>query len=321
MILFLLCRAGNHTVRDSYLYEFPGITGRVHVLNYEGVLRQRILPYGCYVFTDMDRAPPDMLTGIRAFHDFLGTLGSAVRCINHPTHSLQRFALLRTLFEHGINDFDAYRVDESRRPERYPVFLRREDVHDGPLGDPIGDPSALEDEIGNLLRQGHPREHLLAVEYCDVRDRQGVIRKYGAFFVDGTVVPRHVVISTHWVAKYTDPEAVASQISRETQLREEAQYVADNPHAEQITEIFRLARIDYGRIDYSFKDGAIRVWEINTNPVIAERRNIDGSPRHRQVLEPGVRNLAAAILKLDTGLPRGRFEISPTIVERLAAVG
>jgi hypothetical protein len=321
MILFLLCRAGNHTVRDSYLYEFPGIAGRVHVLNYEGVLRQRILPYGCYVFTDMDRAPPGMLMGIRAFYDFLGTLGSAVRCINHPTHSLQRLALLRTLFEHGVNDFDAYRVDESRRPERYPAFLRREDGHDGPLSDPIGDPSALEDEIEKLLRQGHPRERLLAVEYCDVRDRRGVIRKYGAFFVNRTVVPRHVVISTHWVAKYTDPESVASQVSREAQLHEEAQYVADNPHAEQIAEIFRLARIDYGRIDYSFKDGAIRVWEINTNPVIAERRNIDGSPRHRQVLEPGVRKLAGAILKLDTGLPRGRFEISPTIVERLAAAG
>jgi hypothetical protein len=321
MILFLLCRAGNHTVRDSYLYEFPGIAGRVHVLNYEGVLRQRILPYGCYVFTDMDRAPPGMLMGIRAFYDFLGTLGSAVRCVNHPTHSLQRLALLRTLFEHGVNDFDAYRVDESRRPERYPAFLRREDGHDGPLSDPIGDPSALEDEIEKLLRQGHPRERLLAVEYCDVRDRRGVIRKYGAFFVNGTVVPRHVVISTHWVAKYTDPESVASQVSREAQLHEEAQYVADNPHAEQIAEIFRLARIDYGRIDYSFKDGAIRVWEINTNPVIAERRNIDGSPRNRQVLEPGVRKLAGAILKLDTGLPRGRFEISPTIVERLAAAG
>ena len=29
MILFLVCRAGNHTVRDSYLYDFPGVEERV----------------------------------------------------------------------------------------------------------------------------------------------------------------------------------------------------------------------------------------------------------------------------------------------------
>ncbi|MEX1110156.1 MAG: hypothetical protein WEC00_14695, partial [Dongiaceae bacterium] len=104
MILFLLCRAGNHTIRDSYLYDFPGIAGRVYVVNYEGVMQQRMMPYGCYVFTDVDRATPDALPGIQAFYDFLGTQGPKVRRVNHPTQSLQRYALLRTLFEQGIND-------------------------------------------------------------------------------------------------------------------------------------------------------------------------------------------------------------------------
>ncbi|MEX0809973.1 MAG: hypothetical protein WD044_14705 [Dongiaceae bacterium] len=320
MILFLLCRAGNHTIRDSYLYDFPGIAGRVYVVNYEGVMRQRKMPYACYVFTDMDRAAPEALPGIRAFHDFVGTFGPKVRCINHPAQSLQRYALLRALFEQGINEFDAYRMSEDRRPARYPVFLRREDNHDGPLSAPLGDRAALEQAVERLERRGQPRDRLLAIELCDVRDGDGLIRKYGAFYVNGVVVPRHVVISTDWVAKFTDFAAVAPHLSLDDQLREEVRYVEENPHEEQIAEAFRIARIDYGRIDYSMKNGAIQVWEINTNPVIAEARNVDGSPRHRQVLEPGVRRLADAILRLDAGLPRGRFAVDPTIQERLAAI-
>jgi hypothetical protein len=68
------------------------------------------------------------------------------------------------------------------------------------------------------------------------------------------------------------------------------------------------------------KDGRIRVWEINTNPAIADRRSLDGGPRHRLVQEPGLRRLAEAILALDEGLTMaGRFDVDPTIGERLAA--
>ena len=105
----------------------------------------------------------------------------------------------------------------------------------------------------------------------------------------------------------------------EAQIRAEARYVAENPHADEIRKIFEIARIDYGRIDYSLKNGQIRVWEINTNPVIAAPKNLDGGLRHRTAIEPGVRGLANAILRLDEGLPRGRFPIDPPIVERLAA--
>ncbi|MDZ4735397.1 MAG: hypothetical protein SGJ07_03530 [Rhodospirillaceae bacterium] len=321
MILFLLCRAGNHTIRDSYLYDFPGIAGRVYVVNYEGVMQQRMMPYGCYVFTDVDRATPELRAGIEAFYDFLGTQGPKVRRINHPTQSLQRYALLRTLFQRGINDFDVYHMSEDRRPKRYPVFLRREDTHDGPLGKALDNRDALENALAKQLKRGEPIDRLLAVEICDVRDGDGLVRKYGAFYVNGTVIPRHVVISTDWVAKFTDFAAVEPYLTLNQQLLEEARYVEENPHAEQIAETFRIARIDYGRIDYSLKDGAIRVWEINTNPVIAEARNIDGSQRHRLVLEPGVRRLAQAIAQLDAGLPRGRFAVDPTIMERLAATG
>ncbi len=49
---------------------------------------------------------------------------------------------------------------------------------------------------------------------------------------------------------------------------EERDYVFSNPHEARLAEIFQAARIDYGRIDYSLKDGRVQTWEINLNPTI-----------------------------------------------------
>lgn len=322
MIFFLLCRAGNHTIRDSYLYEFPGVRERVHVFNYEGVLRQRVFPYGCYVFTDFDRVTPAQMRGVQAFYDHLGTLGPGVRRINHPARSLQRYDLLRTLFDRGINDFDVCRVTEGREPARYPVFLRRENDHLGALSHLLADPHQLRVALAKLERRGIPRDELLVVEYCDVRDEHGIYRKYGAFCVDGVVVPRHIFFSTDWLAKHTDFEAMEAKVPKAEQIREETRYLEENPHAGQIRAVFKAANIDYGRIDYGLKDGALRVWEINTNPTIAQRQALDGGVRHRAITEPGVRRLAEAILRLDEGLTMaGRFTVDPPIAERLRQTG
>jgi hypothetical protein len=51
-------------------------------------------------------------------------------------------------------------------------------------------------------------------------------------------------------------------------LDEEFAYLEANPHERQLRAIFAAARIDYGRIDYGVENGAVRVWEINTNPMI-----------------------------------------------------
>ncbi len=42
-------------------------------------------------------------------------------------------------------------------------------------------------------------------------------------------------------------------------------YFKINPHEPELREIFRLAKIQYGRVDYSILNGTIQVWEINTN--------------------------------------------------------
>jgi hypothetical protein len=300
MIYFLLCRTGDHTIRNSYLYTFPGVPERVRVVTYDQALRQPLLPIGCYVFTDLERVRPVQMPAVRGLYENLRTLEPAVRLLNDPSRAMMRYPLLRTLRERGINDFDIYRVSEERRPERYPVFLRREDDHDGPISPLIPDRPALDAAIDRAIGMGHPRERLLITEYCDVRDGTGLVRKFGAACVAGVVVPRHMVFSPNWVIKGPDLENSASLVPVDEQIRQEADYIASNPHADQVRRVFEIAGIDYGRIDYGIKDGAIRVWEINTNPVISAPRNLDGGLRHRTVVEPGVRKLAEAILALDT---------------------
>jgi hypothetical protein len=54
--------------------------------------------------------------------------------------------------------------------------------------------------------------------------------------------------------------------------------VADNPsyigipHREELRQIFDLAGITYGRIDYGLRAEKIQVWEINLNPTLIQGR-------------------------------------------------
>ena len=67
--------------------------------------------------------------------------------------------------------------------------------------------------------------------------------------------------STDWQVKEADLRAPEL-------LREELAFVEANPDEVRLREVFELAHVDYGRIDYSRLDGELQVWEINTNPTI-----------------------------------------------------
>jgi hypothetical protein len=49
---------------------------------------------------------------------------------------------------------------------------------------------------------------------------------------------------------------------------EEERFVREFPHRARLGEVFELAGIDYGRVDYALRGERIQVWEINTNPVV-----------------------------------------------------
>jgi hypothetical protein len=154
------------------------------------------------------------------------------------------------------------------------------------------------------------RRELLVTEFCDTADSNGVYRKYSAFALAGRIVPRHVFFGSQWMLK------AAEMLTPET-IEEEHRYIARNPHAVELREIFSLARIDYGRIDYSVCNGQIQVWEINTNPMITHRS--DGRVASRiRVQDEFSRRLTAVFRELEQMLVARQYADQPGAQRRAA---
>jgi hypothetical protein len=100
--------------------------------------------------------------------------------------------------------------------------------------------------------------------------------------------------SRDWTIKSRDPDETASAL-----LDEELEYVKSNPHADVLRDVFRRARIEYGRMDYALLDGRVQVWEINSNPMITSRGGMD--PVRGTVREYFGNTFEAAFRALDTG--------------------
>jgi hypothetical protein len=176
---------------------------------------------------------------------------------------MKRYELLRELFERGINRFNVYRLTEFRRPKRFPVFIRDENEHGLIYSKLLNSPQRLDAEIKRILESGQTRENKIIVEYLQTSDTTGIFRKYASFMVGGKIIPRHLFFGDQWDVRYNSNNCLDA-----ARLAEEKHYVEQNPHEGFLNEIFRMARISYGRIDYSVLDGKPQIWEINTNPCL-----------------------------------------------------
>ena len=72
------------------------------------------------------------------------------RMLNHPTRTLRRYDLLRALHAAGRNQFAAYRPSDDLTGVRFPVFLRREDDHDGRRSGLLDDAATLSHALDDL---------------------------------------------------------------------------------------------------------------------------------------------------------------------------
>ena len=249
MIFYVTTRSHRYTM-SLYLDGLGhAVKDRIRIVAYEQLRGH--LPPGAYVFADLERLKPWWREFASRVHDRLVAGGR--RVLNDPARSLCRYDLQSRLRDR--QDFRVFRAAEVPADLRYPVFLRGEMDHDGPATDLIENGR----ELAAALRE-HPGS--LVVEQLHTADYDGVFRKYSAFRVGDAIFPRHLFFSRDWVVKHAD-------LADERLIREELDYFERNPHAVELREIFDLADIDYGRIDYALKDDRIQVWEINTNPNIA----------------------------------------------------
>jgi hypothetical protein len=234
----------------------------VTTLFYEDLAFGGRLRPGTYVFSDLERLTDAQLELAKHAWRTMAARPEAYRLFNDPSQALRRYDLLKALHANGINGFQAYRLDNGRVPENFPLFLRRESEHDGAISPLLHSRAELDRAVEESLAKGVRRDDLLAVEFCDTADADGVYRKYSAFRVGEKIIARHALFSRKWVVKLADE-------TEQQWIDEEREYLDSHPHEAELRTVFDLAHIDYGRVDYSLLDGRIQVWEINTNPAIS----------------------------------------------------
>jgi hypothetical protein len=262
-MLRFIVRAGHLLTLRPYLRDWAGsFASHIEISSYDELFRSRRVPLCTHVFTDLECLTPEERESAAYFWNALERTPDLVRLLNHPLIAMRRYELLRHLHQCGINEFDAYRLADARKPKRFPVFVRVENNHQGPETDLIHSQEELDAVVDRLRAQGKCLESRIAIEFCAEPSPAGVYRKYGVFYVDGAVIPRHLLCSAGWLVKGS------TSFVDEQVLEEEKCFIEENPHAREIREIFGLARINYGRIDYGIVNGKVQVYEINTNPTI-----------------------------------------------------
>lgn len=196
------------------------------------------------------------------------------RVLNHPRCAMRRAQLINALAAFG-NGFRAWSASDLPSDVRFPVFLRDEFEHDGPASDLLRTPDELAEALRRFENGRRADGEPLVVEFVDTRAPGNVrFHKYGAFVMDGVVIPRHLFFAKHWIVKRPDEQT-------EADLAAERDYLDENHHAGPVAEACRRAGIDYGRVDFSARgDGSVTVFEINTNPTVFHLEDFSHGPRY-----------------------------------------
>jgi hypothetical protein len=325
MIHYLVTEELRFRMRWFLIVE-PALAERLVTLPYETATTQASLAPGTYIFSDLDQLSPEGRQAAIRLWERLSDLKPDVRLLNDPSRVLGRYELLRALHARGINRFNVFRapaVLESTQPMRFPVFLRSEREHVGNVSDLLYDWNDVGKAVRKLVAGGeYPVEDLLIVEWCNTSDAAGVFRKYSAFVIGETIVPRHLVCSRDWLVKdYALYDA--------EHLWEARSYVAENPHATFLQEIARLAGVEYGRFDYAIADGRPQIWEINTNPMVIAPVSVLTPPRFDRIKtdhlsielhRAPMRRIATALAALDGTSPaRGKRRTKLEVKTHLSA--
>lgn len=261
MIYFLVTAADDFCIRDYLDVHGAALREDFRILHYEDLVHQKAFARGTYVLSALDQlgqADTELLSEIyRQLKD-----AQDIRFLNNPLTTLQRFDLLTELNRRGLNNFRAVRAGGDHNNLRFPVFLRNERVHGGAISPLLNSEREIQQAIGRALVQGNKLREVLVVEFCDTANEAGYYRKYAAFIVGKKIIPRSLNYGRQWMLKHSQTEFTMPMVL------EELEYVSQNPHQQELLKIFELAHVEYGRIDYSIKDGRVQTWEINLNPTI-----------------------------------------------------
>lgn len=296
--MIVLLTTATHRRTHAAVARETGVAFRA--MSYERAFHAFRLPAATYIFSDVDRLNFwDLELAARLYRRLEA---SGLRVLNDPARVRQRFRLLHCLFESGINTFDVWRVEETPRPPRFPVFLRTESAHRGALTGLLHTPEDVDTQMAAALASGLPERELMLVEYRARPMRNGVFRKLGMLRIGARLVPTLSAHQREWHAKFGEL-GVAGQQAYDDEYR----LLTENPYEESIRRAFEVGRIEYGRADYGEVDGRPEVYEINTNPCIRPLKTHPFAIR-LEASRLFFRNLGEALAEIDT--PRGRPSVA-----------
>jgi len=320
MISFWVTGAGTFGMKEYIARRVPRLGELLQIRTYENITPDLELPSGTHIFGSLCQLPPSGREVAALLHDRLREASPESRLLNDPRRVCRRFELLDRMHALGINQFRAYRAAQAGAVERFPVFVRQESGHNGPLTGLLHTPKDLTAAMRSLRARGLPLDDMLVVEFRDMADGDGVIRMASVFRIGERIIPAFLLRGRHWMLKWTDSDHDGPA------MREFLGYVCDNPHAAWVRGVFEQAGVEYGRMDYGICGDSLQVWEINLNPTPGPSPGPEPPP-----LEPelesmlqegrGVYNKAMleAFSELDAGSSGGsiRIQLDPALVERM----
>lgn len=260
-MIFYVTRAGHSYTMWRFLRGYGRRKlGFVRPIYYEKLFTSHRIPVGHYIFTDFDRLSQYEIQYAAEIARALQAHDPRIRILNDPASVHERYAMLRELRRAGINDFDVTRLEGGDRPTQFPVFIRCEDDNKAPDTGLLHSAEEVEKAIEDLRLKGVPLKRRIAVGYSAEPAADGDYRKYGMIVIGQHVIPQHVLRSPDWYVKRHRSKHDAAFHAERLRFHKEV------PHRETMLEVMRLARMDYGRIDFGVVNGRVQVYEINSNP-------------------------------------------------------
>lgn len=322
MISFWVNAAGSFGMERYLATHAQQLVDRIQVRLYEHLTSDFDVPSGAHIFAALDQLTAGGHETVAALYDQLAERRPADRLLNNPRRVWRRYELLTKLFGAGINTFSARRATEVTDAMRFPVFVRGDSRHDGPLTGLLTGRRELARALLALRARGFRVADLLVLEFCDLADAEGLYRTASAFMVGQRIVPAHLLSGHNWMLKWDKSE------HGERAMQEHLDYVLGNPHETSLRRIFALAGVDYGRIDYGVRGETLQVWEINTNPSLGPSRGpapATLAPKLEAMLQQArtVHHsaLQMALRALDSEMDHNRVavRIDPALIARMRA--
>ncbi len=274
MIYFLCLRRNAVPIRTYLRAIWPAEHGaRIERVHYDELVEWAAmnLRAGLYVFADTELLDDVERSAAVGLHTRLKAEPGRFRVWNHPGRSARRLEVLETLAKDGVNDFRAFRAGGALPADlRYPVFLRDEHEHAGPLTPLLRDAEEVAAALAGLRSGARKDGPLLVVEFLNYVGTDGIYRKYSVFRFGDFFVRKHVLFAEDWVLKTPDTE----RFKAAKWLEEEQAYLCGADGRADTEVIFERFGIDYGRIDYAVVEKRIQVFEINTNPTLLKPENL-----------------------------------------------